>query len=1064
MINILSVNFPLIGEAELIGIIVLAFLMYYLTRELFRIENIILYADIVFTIVWTAASTTSISQALGIPLIGFLGLIFYYLFLGFVGLSAVLALASYLMFIKKYLQFRELKNKYEKLENDYNNYANKYETINKNIRDVIKKSLNNINEEINDALEKLEDAKRTPERIILSDKISTEGELVPSNHNTVIIGLGGTGTALVTGVGERADREQESYLKSSILDNLISRNIIKSGNENFLFILYDTNVNNINTIRKKYRLDEVDSIYKNLIKTFNYANSWDQNHILSANPDLVGTNFTILQGTGNNRRLGAAAYKVIKDQFLNDVKNAISELINRRNTGETIIYVINSWGGGTGSGTFLNFTIDLKEKLNQIPALQARSPLIYGIGILPAPEEEAIFRANAYAALKEMTYILKPQEILLGDVRRVTVSNPFDAYFLLTRDETNIMRDYEISTGISNWIIDNSTTTKEEGNPLSYDPRDFKTRYQIYSGKSFASIEFYTIFYPASRLSWYKVIGVPMRKQLNEKFKSTSEEVFKTKEEISQLKNKLSALKRDSDALIDTISAFMSTEPYKSFINLTKKWQSETNRINSEIAPDGSKAINRLDSEVYNIETTSPEYPTSLPNISQKLNNFSNIIDSEGNFLKYPRQTSITYSIPVDPDKFTLPNENPSGDKISIGNLINPQMNMIRLIYDSGRQDDLRSAFNALQNPPGQAGSLIKLNFSLLNSPMNLTNDEINFIIETNPALRADNNNILTVRRPILKDIIVLASTNGEISSSQSFPNPDAFKQALMQSSQNVEYRLSKVNYRKYSISMYRVMLGIPIMYYSPEEEAMMPLINNYFEAYKRETTSYASYVFIHHTLFYDLSPTDLRTMGILINDRASAQDVRNAVTKFWIDYEPLIYDDYSAGLYSSLTFAKIFGLTKSLSELAGNNLFERISSLDPSYTGIPELNSINSKLSELSGILDRLNTRIDLLKESLQRINKIYQLSDENMRRIIDRMKEHINENYVSAIESMNALNNGLQGMLNKLSEVTKFYAENKRLAEQNTARRISDNLNLVLMKFKATVEKFQSDIVNIL
>jgi hypothetical protein len=471
-----------------------------------------------------------------------------------------------------------------------------------------------------------------------------------------------------------------------------------------------------------------------------------------------------------------------------------------------------------------------------------------------------------------------------------------------------------------------------------------------------------------------------------------------------------------------------------------------------------------LDSEVYNIENSSPEYPKSLPNIQQKLNSFSNIVDREGNFMKYPRQTSITYSIPVDPDKFTLPNENPSGDKISIGNLINPQMNMIRLIYDSGRQDDLRSAFNALQNPPGQAGSLIKLNFSLLNSPMNLTNDEINFIIETNPALRADNKNILTVRRPIIRDIMVLASTNGEISSSQSFPTPDAFKQALLQSSQNVEYRLSRVNYRKYSISMYRVMLGIPIMYYSPEEEPMMPLLDNYFEAYKRETTSNASYVFIHHTMFYNLSPTDLRSIGIQINDRASAQDVRNAVTKFWIDYEPLIFDDYSVSLYSSLTFAKTFGLIKNLSELAGNELFEKISSLDPSSTGIPELNFINSKLSELSGILDRLNASIDNLKDSLQRINKIYQLSDENLRRIIDRMKEHINENYVTSMESINVLDNGLQVMLNKLDEVTKFYAENKRQAEQNTTKRISNNLNLVIRKFKAVVEKFQNDIVNIL
>jgi len=83
MLNILSINFPLIGEAILIALIVLAFFMWYLTGEILRKENILLYLDIIFTIAWFIVSITSIVQALGIPLSGAYAAIFYYVWLTF---------------------------------------------------------------------------------------------------------------------------------------------------------------------------------------------------------------------------------------------------------------------------------------------------------------------------------------------------------------------------------------------------------------------------------------------------------------------------------------------------------------------------------------------------------------------------------------------------------------------------------------------------------------------------------------------------------------------------------------------------------------------------------------------------------------------------------------------------------------------------------------------------------------------------------------------------------------------------------------------------------------------
>jgi len=273
MLDILSINFPLIGEAILIALIVLAFFMWYLTREILRMENILLYSDIIFTIVWTIASTTSIVQAWGIPLFGLYAAIFYYVWLAFAGFSASLALISYLMFIKKYLRFKEIERKFNQVNEDYNNnYITQYDKEMNSISQV-EDDLKTINSEISEALNMLEDARRAPEKIILNDKSASQAETIPAQLNTVVIGLGGVGTALVSGIGIQTGGES-SYLKTSILDNLITKNVIRDGNEPFLFILYDTNGNNIDAINKKYN----DKLFSNIVKTFTYQNSWTQAH------------------------------------------------------------------------------------------------------------------------------------------------------------------------------------------------------------------------------------------------------------------------------------------------------------------------------------------------------------------------------------------------------------------------------------------------------------------------------------------------------------------------------------------------------------------------------------------------------------------------------------------------------------------------------------------------------------------------------------------------------------------------------------------------------------------
>jgi len=723
MLNILSINFPLIGEAILIALIVLAFFMWYLTREILRMENILLYLDIIFTIVWTIASTTSIVQAWGIPLFGLYAAIFYYVWLAFAGLSASLALISYLMFIKKYLRFKEIEKKFNQVNEDYNNnYMIQY---NKEMNSIsqVEDSLKTINSEITEALNMLEDARRAPEKIILNDKSASQGETIPAQLNTVVIGLGEVGTALVSGIS--------SYLKTSILDNLITKNVIRDGNEPFLFILYDTNAMNIDAINKKYN----NKLFSNIVKTFTYPNSWTQAAMTNTNPYLVGLNFNVVAGAGNNRIVGIAAYNTIRELFLNDIKNSISQLIGRTHKDKTVIYIINSWGGGTGSGTFIKFAQDLKEKLSEIPAFQASPPYIYGIGVLPAAQEGDIYKANAYAAFKEMSFIMQSEQNIIGEVQRRRIRNPFNGYLLVSRDITNQTKDIEISTGISNLIIDLSTTIKEQGQQLRFDTTDIETRFRTYSLNNFSTFEFYNIYFPASILSWYKVIGEPKSKEFNEEILNISKRIDKIKNDIKELQTKANELSKETKNLSDMLIKYNSESPYKSFIVKINNFKNQNNNIIADIGPNGKIDIRNLSKKVGDLESEDPSKENNFPKTKQKVGYFVSVVSGEEARLRYPSLTGISYSFSVNPDKFALPNEKHGPEKIDIGVLINPQYNLLKIIQDLGKEDELANAYNSLQKPLGQAGSLLTLNYANIGLTMNIDLEIINFIREVNPGL-----------------------------------------------------------------------------------------------------------------------------------------------------------------------------------------------------------------------------------------------------------------------------------------------------------------------------------------
>lgn len=128
-----------------------------------------------------------------------------------------------------------------------------------------------------------------------------------------------------------------------------------------------------------------------------------------------------------------------------------------RSNGELSIWIVNSLGGGTGSGTFPVVT----EIVTQLIAndLNNINTYLYGIGGTPetkkGPEAKAELpepehRMNTYTALRELLAIVRPNqarepvrypEESMFDEREELRGDPFENYFLLGHDPTEDKSD-----------------------------------------------------------------------------------------------------------------------------------------------------------------------------------------------------------------------------------------------------------------------------------------------------------------------------------------------------------------------------------------------------------------------------------------------------------------------------------------------------------------------------------------------------------------------------------------------------------------------------------------------
>ena len=175
------VDFQLIGEAILIALIVLAFFMWYLTREILREENIWLYLAIIL-------ETLSFSrpyQSFSIRLyeMTFHKPVTYYelweWYAVFIAVAVSFALLSYLEFMKIYLGFKNVEKKFYLTEFEYADYKRQYNlTMDRisHLEDELKSS----NSEISKPIKILDDGRNTSKKIIINGEFKRLKERISS--------------------------------------------------------------------------------------------------------------------------------------------------------------------------------------------------------------------------------------------------------------------------------------------------------------------------------------------------------------------------------------------------------------------------------------------------------------------------------------------------------------------------------------------------------------------------------------------------------------------------------------------------------------------------------------------------------------------------------------------------------------------------------------------------------------------------------------------------------------------------------------------------------------------
>lgn len=208
---------------------------------------------------------------------------------------------------------------------------------------------------------------------------------------TLIIGLGGTGAKIVAKVAAKITKEQSSHIRC---------------------VVFDTDVNELNQIKKEYPMVKtVQTSTKLSVNEYLTLDKHANDNWFPRNP-ILGKK-TLTEGAGQVRAISRLAVDTaIRAGNMEALHKAVEEL-NQLNSEDEVqqalrVTIVGSLAGGTGSGLILPVALYVKNFLTT--RFRASANIVRGFFILPEVFYEVIpgepernnLRCNAYATLREI--------------------------------------------------------------------------------------------------------------------------------------------------------------------------------------------------------------------------------------------------------------------------------------------------------------------------------------------------------------------------------------------------------------------------------------------------------------------------------------------------------------------------------------------------------------------------------------------------------------------------------------------------------------------------------------
>ena len=878
--------------------IVLYVVFYFLTGEYMNREELLLIVNFVFSLAWWSSTQplsgplySAFDQAYASNAVGMTELM-----LLLSAASLALLVAPLFMYFIKYLRFTGLEKRLARVRSEYDSIKGEAASIERAIEDA-RGRIREIRSLIDRATWLRGVAVKNPNILIsgVKDSPRTPKPIRPSVYY-VICGLGGTGSALLEG----------------FIDYLLSQGFIEEDEARnpYLFVFFDTSNSNIARLKKKYAGTPAEK----LVYIFDNFSALTPDNIVSRNPWLTGQDVNLIDGTGNRRAVGYAAYNTVRDALMRDLSLRITRMINKVNINPPnfLIVTLNALGGGTGSGSFISCARDIASTLRQTTA----RPYILGFGVLPKSEEGPIFHANAYAALKELQFMLSRGKEKLGE--SAPFANPYTAYFLVSRDRPSATVDEEISLAITKFILELGVAGYEQGGAgarvsghQGYDLEDIRFRASM-APDSFFTFGRYDVYFPASRISWLINVALPVKKEVEESYGRLSKDVSgPLSDSLKGYSSKVESLRKEVAELRDDVKRLMP-QLYRRWLPVAEKANSELAAMDNDMAEGGPLSPGKF-SRDYNTLVSPVGTPDDSMVVLEKqvVNRFRDMIVEEEEFLKSPPAKSIEYAFSV---------SNPEGFNVDV--LFRETASLYSILQSMDRLEDYGNALRRLVGTTGLAEqSMANVDFTRVNVPLNYTTDVAEFIARHNKALvtREGPTGQPTVVSPSVTTIVMLVTSAAENMNVPQFPSESAVTQALGGKTRNPDFKRAVIEMKRYDVSSYLIITGIyPYRLLRGEQPILKDLA--YLELSYNRLKGTSQSLLMHHTLFYGepeaFDKLVAKYTGDYVSGRVPSEAVK-VISGFWASYDPEIeYIDVWGVLELANAYAEVSAIKRDIEEL----------------------------------------------------------------------------------------------------------------------------------------------------